>query len=79
MMNSFLSVYYNILELLGIGWFEYYSEWSVKLSIYFSCRRNKYTNRKYFRSMRPVMLNSKGIWDDNEWIEYDGNLDDNLL
>lgn len=78
MKNVLLYTLFSTLEFLGIGWYDYYTEWSVKLSIYFYCRRNKYTNRKYFRSVRPTMLNSKGIWDDNEWIEYEGNLDDNL-
>ena len=69
----------SILELFNLGWFEYYKEWNKRLSIHFYCRRNKYTNRKYFRTMKPIAVCGGYQYDYNEWIEYDGNLDDNLI
>lgn len=66
---------YDILDLLNLWWdsaFDYYREKSLKLSVYFYCRQNKYTKRKYFRTMRPTCT---GDWDDNEWVEYEGKID----
>lgn len=82
MKKEILQTIYNILDLLGLWFdssFDYYKEHSKKLSVYFYCRQNKYTKRKYFRTMRPVMGCSTGIWDDNEWIEYTNKIDDIIL
>jgi hypothetical protein len=75
MKEAILNTLYNMLDLLGLWWsgaYDYYEERSVKLSVSFLCRQNKYTKRKYFRTMRPI---GNG-WDDNEWIEYTGKVDD---
>lgn len=72
MKQSILLTLATILEQFGLGFFEYYTERSSKLSISFYCRQNKYTNRKYFRTMRPICNG----WDSNEWIEYEGLIDD---
>lgn len=72
-------VLYSILDLTNLWWpnaFNYYREKSTKLSVYFYCRQNKYTKRKYFRTMRPIIGTRNGIWDNNEWIEYKGMIDD---
>lgn len=72
MKNLFESTIFSlctILEWIGIGWYDYYKEFDKNLSIYFTCRRNKYTNRRYIRTMRPLMCSSNSIFDDNEWVE----------
>jgi hypothetical protein len=74
MKQSLLSVIYSIFDLLSLwgDWaFNYYKERSEKVSVYFYCRENKYTKRKYFRTMRPICNG----WDNNEWIEYTGKID----
>lgn len=78
MKQSLLSVIYIIFDLLGLwgDWaFDYYKERSLKLSVYFYCRENKYTKRKYFRTMRPI----RNGWENNEWIEYTNKIDDIIL
>lgn len=78
MKQSFLLTIATILEQLNINldcFFEYYTERSEKLSIYFYCRKNKYIKRKYFRTMRPICNG----WDNNEWIEYEGKIDDIIV
>jgi hypoxanthine phosphoribosyltransferase len=74
MKQSLLSVIYTMFDLLSLwgDWaFDYYKERSEKVSVYFYCRENKYTKRKYFRTMRPMY---NGL-SDNEWIEYTGKID----
>jgi hypothetical protein len=76
-LNSFKQILYTILDVTGLWWdgsFEYYQEKSKKVGCYFHCRKNIYTGKKYFRTMRPVF-----DWrDTNEWIEYEGTIDNNL-
>lgn len=82
MKQALLQVLYDTLDLLNLWFdsaFEYYPEYSDKTSVTFYCRRNKYTSRKYFRTMRPIMGTCRGIWDDNEWIEYERNIDDLII
>lgn len=77
MKQVILQALFSTLELFNIGWYEYYNEWSAKLHINFSCRRNKYTNRKYFRTMIPIMVTHGRVYDINEWVEYEGKVDAN--
>lgn len=78
MKYSLLRITAIILEMFNINldcFFDYYKERSVKLSIHIYCRRNKYTNRKYFRTMRPICNG----WNSNEWIEYGNKVDDLII
>lgn len=78
MKQPLLSVIYSIFDLLDLwgDWaFYYYRERSKKLSIYFFCRENKYTKRKYFRTMYPL----RNGRDSNGWIEYINKIDDIIL
>ena len=69
-MKNHIEVIYWILDLLNLWWsgaWEYYYEKSEGVEINCYCRRNKYTGRKYFRTIRP----SLGWIDNNEWLEYE--------